>query len=651
MAGIFSSFVLAGLLTASPGGVFSFDGPEVTARTVGNVGFYTQGSIPFTDLFERGTGSVELVARERIADARATYGDSARLEVTFNLGGDSYRVELITAGFPPAQAVPGMSGPLPPPPAQPISGGVMVGTELHGNTGLGSPTMTRVQAAAAVWGVGRVWRNGALLTDTALIHAAALSRGAHADDETFRLLPVAREGDTELHVLVWNLPREAEPRGFIEFGFDDVAITLNGTEVPSVADVPTAGVFAGVAPPSTQVPGGVSLGLTPNNALQQQQGVGGSGQAGTGQAGTGGSGSGTLLSGTGQGQVQGQFATGQGQGQFGTGQFGAGQGQFGAGQGQFGAGQGQFGVGQSQFGTGPLADAVPVDGLSDPARTGGLARDADVTLPGPNQAQGAVIDPFLRPGRVALSAQDPNQPDVVTPGFAPTPTVPPAFLAPDEPGRVALSLNEPGAPGDPDSQLPGVQPTPIIPDGFQDPSRVQLANQRPPPALNGFVPLTPAPQNSQFLSTNGSFSVVPLVPGVSGPEFAFGGTRVTTGVVRTPSPQQVQTPAVPLVATPQPLNAQQPVPLVSGTLPLNAQPAVPLIATPPPLNSQPVSATPPGSTLTPATAPGAAPGAVAVPGLATPGTTGAGGSAGAAPAPGTAPGIGGGAPGGATPSP
>jgi hypothetical protein len=623
MAGILSSFVLAGMLSASPD-VFSFDGPEVTARTVGDVGFFTQGSIPFTDLFERGRGSVELVARERIADGRATYGDSARLEATFHLGGESYRVELMTAGFPPAQAVPGASGPLPPPPAQPIAGGVMVGQELHGNTGLGSPNMTRVHAAAAVWGVGRVWRNGALLTDTALIHAAALSSGAHADDETFRLLPVAREGDTEVHILVWNLPREAEPRGFIEFGFDDVAISINGTALPSVAQVPTAGVFAGVAPPSTPVPGGVSLGLAPNSALQQQQGVGGSGQAGTG----------TLQAGTGQGQ--GQF--GAGQGQFGVGQ---GQGQFGAGQSQFGAGQSQFGTGQSQFGASTVAGGA-VDGLSDPARTRGLAPNADVTLPGPNQAQGAVIDPFLRPGRVALSTLDPNQPDVVTPGFQPTPAVPPAFLAPDEPGRVALSQNEPGAPGDPDSQLPGVQPTPLIPDGFQDPSRVQLSNQRPTPALNGFVPLTPAPQASQFLSTNGSFSVVPLVPGVSGPEFAFGGTRVTSGVVRTPDPLQVQTPAVPLVATPLPLNAQQPVPLVSGTLPLNAQPAVPLISTPPPLNSQPVAATPPGATTTPTTAPGAAGGTVAAPGLA-PGTA-TGGS-------GTAPGGGVGAPGGAAPSP
>ena len=48
MVGIFSPFMVAGLLTASPAG-FTFDGPEVTARTVGNVGYFTQGPTPFAD--------------------------------------------------------------------------------------------------------------------------------------------------------------------------------------------------------------------------------------------------------------------------------------------------------------------------------------------------------------------------------------------------------------------------------------------------------------------------------------------------------------------------------------------------------------------------------------------------------------------------
>ncbi|HZH13784.1 MAG TPA: hypothetical protein VE057_05425 [Archangium sp.] len=622
MAGFFSSFVLTGLLAVGPGG-FSFDGPEVSARTTGNVGFFTQGTIPFTDLFERGTGWAELSVRDRIADPRATYGDAGSLVATFDIAGDTYRVELDQAGFPPAQALAGrpVRGSLPGAPAQPIGGGVVLDQDMHGGAVLGFSNTSRVHAAAAVWGVGRVWRNGELLTDAALIHAAALERGAHADDETFRTLPVARPGDTELTVLAWNLPREAEPRGFIQFDFDNVAITVNGTDVPAVAAVPTAGNLAGVAPPSSPVPGGASLGSVPNSALSQQQGVGGSGVVGTGQQAQFGSGQ------TQFGAGQSQFGAGQGQFGAGQGQFGTGQSQFGTGQGQFGTGQGQFGAGQTQFGA--------VDGLSDPSRTQQLAPVADTTLPGPAAQQGGVIDPFLGAGRVSPATQDPNQPDVTSPGFSTTPIVPDAFLTPELPGRVALNANEPGAPGQLDSQFPG-QRTPIVPEAFQNnPARLG-GDQLPRPTLNGFTPLTTP--DSTFLSTRGSFTVVPLVPGVAGPEFAFGGPRVTSGVIQTPSPGQVQSPAVPLVATPRPLNAQPPVPLVASPQPLNAQPAVPLIAAPPPLNSQPVSATPPG-----ATAPTTTQGAGSVPGL-VPANPNAGGSPAA-----TTPAVS--APGGAAPSP
>ncbi|HEX5746801.1 MAG TPA: hypothetical protein VFZ09_11185 [Archangium sp.] len=573
MAGFLSSFVLTGLLAASPGG-FRFDGPEVSARTTGNVGFFTQGTTPFTDLFERGTGRAELSVRDRIADPRATYGDSGSLVATFDIAGDTYRVELDQVGFPPAQALASkpVMGPLPGAPAQPIAGGVVLGQDMHGGAALGFAHTSRVHAAAALWGIGRVWRNGQLLTDAALIHAAALDQGAHADDETFRTLPVARPGDTELTVLAWNLPREAEPRGFIQFDFDNVAITVNGRDVPAVAAIPTAGNVAGVAPPNSPVPGGASLGAVPNSALSQQQGVGGSGGAGTGQS-----------------------------------QFGAGQTQFGVGQTPFGAGQTSFGNPRAQAAV--QAQLGAVDGLSDPARTQGLARVADTTLPGPATQQGALLEPFLDAGRVSPATQNPNQPDVVSPGFSTTPIVPDAFVTPELPGRVALNANEPGAPGQLDSQFPG-QRTPIVPEAFQNNPARQSGDQLPQPTLNGFVPLTTAPRQSTFLSTQGSFSVVPLVPGVAGPEFAFGGTRVASGVVRTPSPAQVQTPAVPLVATPQPLNVQQPVPLVAGPQPLNAQPAVPLIASPPPLNSQPISGTLPG-----ATAPTTTQGAGSVPGL------------------------------------
>ncbi|QRN94302.1 elastin [Archangium violaceum] len=573
MVGILSSVMLAGLLTAGPDG-FSFDGPEVTARSVGNVGFFTQGTVPFTDLFERGTGSVELSVRDRIGDPRATYGDSGSLVATFVIAGETYRVEMDRAGFPPAQALSGtVTGTLPPPPAQAIGGGVLLNQDVHGMSGLGFPSTTQVHAVAAVWGVGRVWRNGALLSDTALIYASALSHGAHADDDTFRVLPVARQGDTEVEVLVWNLPPTSEPRGFIQLGFDDVAITVDGASVPSVAAMPAAGLFAGVPSPSTPVPGGSSPASVPSTSSQpqQQQGVGGSGLAGTGQTDTG------AVAGT------------------------------------------QPGV---TLGT----------GLSPQAGTQQGTPETDITLPGVARSLDDSAVAFENPGRVSTSRPRADQPDALPDGTRPE-TIPPSFVSPDNTGRVAISVGAPSTPGDFDAQVPGLQPNPL-PGNFLNPERQTTSTQLPPTTVSGFVPQTPVQQPTQ-LSTSGSFSVVSSVPGVPvGSGFAFGGPRLATGVIQTPGTAQSRTVAVPLVSTPQPINAQQPVPLVSTPQPINAQPAVPLIASPPPLNSQPISGTLPGS---PASAATAVPGATTpttTPGLVPPvtGTTG-GTSGGAAPSP------------------
>ena len=473
MAGILSSVMLVGLLTASPE-LFTFDGPEITARTVGNVGYFTQGSYPFTDLHQRGTGSAVFQAQDRVTAPRATYGDQGGLEATFELGGLRYRVELAQVGFlPPEAGVQPVVSPLPPPPNQPISGGVVTDRWLHGDSGLGFPGMTRVYAAAALWGVGRVWRNGELLTDAAIIHAAALSQGAHADDDTFRLLPVAREGDAELYVMVWNLPPEAEPRGFLQFGFDDVLIEVDGDAVSAVAVVPVVGVPGEEVVPTTPVPGGAALGAVPNAALGA--GVGGAGLAG--------------------------------------------------------------------------AREVPEPFL-DPGRV-----TLETLLPGQPDVEGLPVDPFLGPGRTALAVEA------------------------DQPGLLRR-------------QVPGPAVTDLPADPFVDPARVTLVEELPVPTVGSFVPLAPAPQ-STFLSTTGTFSVVPLVPGVPGPGFVFGGPRVTAGLVATPLTQGVETPAIPLVSTPRPINAQQPVPLVTQPVPLNANQPVPLISTPTPLNAQSVTATPP----------------------------------------------------------
>lgn len=281
MAGPFTTFFLSGLLAAAPGG-FTFEGREASARTEQPDGFFVQGSLPFTDLAESGTGSASLTVEDRVSLPGATYGDKGTLEASFRLGATEYRVELTRPGFPPDPGQ-GGSGRLPRPPQHAIGGGVLLDVPLYGDSGLGWTAMTRTHAAVAVWGVGSVWRNGQLLTDTAFVHAAALAAGAYADDDTHRLLRQARYDDTELVVLVWNLPPRIEPRGFIQFVFEDVAIDVGGTAVRSrpfvenTGNPPLSWHSLTPVPPSATVGAPVTASPPPAPSA-----IGGSGTAGLG---------------------------------------------------------------------------------------------------------------------------------------------------------------------------------------------------------------------------------------------------------------------------------------------------------------------------------------------------------------------------------
>lgn len=501
MAGFLSTLVVSGLLAAAPD-VFTFDGPEVTARTTSSTGFFIQGPAPFALQTERGTGSVELTVVDRITVPDATFGDAARLDARFRIGGVEYGVELSAAGFPPAPAS-GASEAVPRRLQWPVGGGVMLDVDLHGSSGLGFSYAPRVHAGAAVWGVGRVTRNGQLLTDSAIIHVAALTAGARSDDEVHTLLTLARPGDHELYVLAWNLPASAEPRGFIEFSFDDVAIERDGMRLPAVATVPSpVGSDGRVVASDVPVTGAGSLGLS---ILPTTEAVGGSGAA-----------------------------------------------------------------------------------AAEP------------------------IAPFISPGRVAVASGQPAQelpvsaPAVGAPGPADATQVPAdSFL---NEGRVGIAVDGAGPSGSPGAGLietpadvPAGQPDPFLGEG-----RVALSAQVAPSTVGGLSTFGQVP-----LATSGNFSVLPLGPAVPGPSFGFAVNGSDLDVSRAPPiPGTVpgESPAVPLVSTPQPLNAQAPVPLVANPTPLNVQTPVPLVATPPPLNAQPLAPTP-GATA--AGAPGTAPGTAA----------------------------------------
>ncbi|MCP3103186.1 hypothetical protein LZ198_30330 [Myxococcus sp. K15C18031901] len=279
MAGPLTTLLLSGLLAAAPGG-FTFEGRQASARTEQPDGFFIQGPLPFTDLAESGTGSATLSVDDRVSAPEATYGDQATFSATFRLGVTEYRVELSQAGFPPLQRYePAPSLPLPAPPPHTVGGGVLLSVPLYGDSGLGWAAMTRSHAAIAVWGVGRVWRNGTLLTDAAFIHVAALDAGAFADDDTHRLLRQARFEDTELVVLAYNLPARLEPRGFIQFVFEDVGIDLDGRSLPWVAVVENTGNITVDPRWLTPVPPTVYYGVAPvlTPPLPVEAATGGSG--------------------------------------------------------------------------------------------------------------------------------------------------------------------------------------------------------------------------------------------------------------------------------------------------------------------------------------------------------------------------------------
>lgn len=610
MAGPFTTLLLSGFLAAAPGG-FTFEGREASARTERPDGFFIPGPLPFTDLAESGTGSATLSVEDRVSLPGATYGDKGQLSASFRLGTVEYRVELTQPGFPPPQArSQRIAGPLPRPPPHAIGGGVLLDVPLYGDSGLGWTAMTRTQAAIAVWGVGSVWRNGQLLTDSAFVHAAALSAGAYADDDTHRLLRQARFGDTELVVLVWNLPAAAEPRGFIQFVLEDVDISVDGTSVPSQAVVENRGnppedwrllqpvppnaivgaPLAGALPPTgtTSTNLATARGGTPETTPGAQMEVGAAGGGrdivatqGGGIIAVGGATTGTGGSGTSTGTTTGGGTSG-GLGAntvSGTGETGTALGSNVAGGGTTSTGAVLPNANTGVVG-GPLTATTPAPAEGSGALGGtglpsvaGVAGGALVTPPG------STVGPAQPGSRVAGL---PVTPDVTSGTF-------PVTGAPNPPVNISGSL--PGTPA-PGSQaavegavVPGTAP-PGTPSGFG-------------PATSAFS--TPT---AGGVASLGTFSVQPTTPGTF--DQFLGTAQSSTGIIATPPPlnSDTVTPPSALLGSPAPLTAGQAAPLLGTPAPLTAGPATPLPATPSPANVTPGVGT---TTAAPAAPTGAAP--------------------------------------------
>jgi hypothetical protein len=507
---LFNFFVATGLLAAPAAGGFTFEGREASARTVSSAGFFAQGPVPYPDLYERGQGSASLTVEDRVGAPGATYGDKAQVEAQFRLGVTEYRVELTQAGFPPPQAA--GAAPAQPPvprPGHPLEGGVILNRDLNGDSGLGWMATTRVHAAIAVWGVGRVLRNGQLLTDNAVIHVAALSHGAQADDETHRTLPLAREGDAELHVLVWNLPLSVEPRGFIQFSFEDVEIMVDGVAVRTVARVPTvSGAEAWTAAPVTT--GGAGQGglfLPPSPPPPLGAGVGGAGFDTTVAP----------VTGTPGGPVT--------------------------------------PVSPGTIGGPASVDPFAVPGVAVGTQ-GTLAGTAAPGVPGvPGAPISGPVTPAVTVGPGAVT------PDTISGTF-------PTTGAPTPSANISGTMPGTAAPG---SVLAEEAPVPVGAPPPGGPAESGVALSQPPPTLSTLgtfsVPALTPPDFSAFAGTS------QVSPGIiaTPPPLGSDPTTPTPPLLGSPGPITAS-PAPPLLGSPAPLNAAPPPALISTPPPVNAIP-------------------------------------------------------------------------------
>lgn len=253
---------------------------EASAGSTRDLGFAVMGGDPLGMSFEEGRGRVSITATDRGSEKSRA---AIRAEISLNSGRYRITAEISDDGQGRIQGAP--------------PGGVATNVAVHGG-GFGLPRAVAARASFAVVAVGSVYRDDELLTDRAVIYGFAITDGTHADDSTHQVLPAARPGDTEIELLVANVP--GAPGGFLRLFWDDVNVSVSGSAPPNVAVVPSA---PGQRPEDAVATRNYGTTLLPQalpakNLPTQNAtaGTGGSGSAaGTGgsasAAGTGGSGS------------------------------------------------------------------------------------------------------------------------------------------------------------------------------------------------------------------------------------------------------------------------------------------------------------------------------------------------------------------------
>lgn len=116
-------------------------------------------------------------------------------------------------------------------PHHPRFGGVILGLYYHGNTAVHTPLVPTINSAVALWAVGHLYRNDALVTDHAIVHVMLLSRTRRAGDFAIACWDCSKNKIDELQLQI--LPGPGEPKFDAPGGFLFVNWELSRSTKPA----------------------------------------------------------------------------------------------------------------------------------------------------------------------------------------------------------------------------------------------------------------------------------------------------------------------------------------------------------------------------------------------------------------------------------
>jgi len=102
-------------------------------------------------------------------------------------------------------------------PHHPRFGGVILGLYYHGNTGVHTPLVPTINSAVALWAFAHLYKNGALVTDQAMVHVMLLSHTRRDGDFALDCWDCSKNPIDELQLQV--LPGAGEPKFDAPGGF------------------------------------------------------------------------------------------------------------------------------------------------------------------------------------------------------------------------------------------------------------------------------------------------------------------------------------------------------------------------------------------------------------------------------------------------